>query len=204
MSQPVLRFEETDKTGMADLHNELCGLAEVSFSLRGSFPPTWVIGMRGRRIVIETAWDDDDEQMRSRDFICMMIHLLGCTAYSFASEAYAARLPSIKGESEADARKRADAMAEKRLSSLPEDHRDEIVWVMSHQKADQTMLFSKYLINSKRIGRMPFLGPRIDEDPWDRMEGRMTDLFRRKPHPEMMARAQAVAAAFFAKQSAGH
>lgn len=202
MSQPQIKFtEDTDKTSMADLHDLLCGLAEVSFSLRGASPPTWAIGMPGRRMVIETPWADEREQLASRDFVCMLIHLFDATAYTFASEGYAANMQGEKGESRAALNKRMDKMAERRLVNLPEDQRDEILFIVSHQRQPSEMLMSRYLINSKRQGRLPFLGPRLNEDSFDKMEGRMFDLFQRRPDPERMRRAAALAHAFFSERA---
>lgn len=202
MSQPQIKFtEDTDKTSMADLHDLVCGLAEVSFSLRGASPPTWAIGMPGRRIVIETPWADEREQLASRDFLCTLIHLFDATAYSFASEGYAATTKGGKDESIEDVRKRIDKMAERRLENLPVDQRDEILFIMSHQHDSKKMLMSRYLINSKRQGRLPFLGPRLDEDSFDTMEGRMMNLFQQQPDPERMRRATALAHAFFSERA---
>jgi hypothetical protein len=84
-------------------------------------------------------------------------------------------------ESVEDFDARSAAMTELGLDQLPPEHRDEILMIFTQDKHKSSRLMARYLINSKRRGRKPFLGPRIDDLEAAQMDGRMIELFDAPP-----------------------
>lgn len=177
-----LPFED-GVTALDALHRSTCAISEEMFKEDGAHPPAWYLLMRDGTVRgIITPWENDREQMASRELICLLVHAFKVQAYTFVTEAYVAVIRGEEGRTLTEEAIEAErAKKPPRLEDWPEAERDEILMVLT-TAADHETRHSKWLINSKGTerGRKPFLGVKVDEE-YKKLEGRMTDLFERTP-----------------------
>ena len=159
---------------MPGLHELAVGSAKATFLLHGKVPPTWLLEIAGRFVLIRTEWDSERDKDMASALLRGFMATLGVQRYAFVSEVYAAHYT-------------AGVRDDRLPSERPRSERDELLVIGSETATD--LLMSQFLITPRPKPAFPILGPRIDmaEDRQD-FTGRMFGMLKPAAETEALAK----------------
>jgi hypothetical protein len=177
MAAKVILRQSTNIDGEATmpvLHEMACAFAEEEFKLKGGVPFMWLMGAEDHVLWIETRWDSQVEKELMTRLIGATMQHFWITAYAFISEAWVTS-SHIYPEAE---KEKLTKRASRGLEHFPEQYRDDICMISSFNK-DGDARMTQYKVTVRQPLGPNFLGPRIDLELDQHMEGRMWNLLRK-------------------------
>lgn len=170
MMPRLYRQERGPDIAPADMHEQACAFIEELFGRKGEAPFLYILAVPGGRVWIECPWENDREKDIHTMLIIEMLKQFKATAYTFVSEAWMAVTTAKPGE-------KIDDANWVRPGDRPKNERDDVL-IVSTESRDGELIYTRYLVTIRPPGLgINYLGPRIDEPPYDKMSGRMVGLF---------------------------
>lgn len=176
------------------LHEMACQFGELQFRQKGGMASVWVMATGPSIAWIETDWQSSREKDVATFAMREMLEATGSQAYSFITEAWVA---SFEGLSDAERKHWMDFSNQRGLSALPPHLRDDILMVLSFDRAGGCSM-SQYIVQMRKGKGPNYLGPRIDANASDGLQwaGRMGNLFLPQcDNDEIVCEAEAAIAA---------
>jgi hypothetical protein len=157
------------------LHEIMCRFVENQFAQKGLIHPTWALSTRGFITWVETIWSNGTGKQVAAHAMRSFMRKTDVDSYSFACEAYTTSSFAIP---EAERERALDFAQKHGVASLPEEFRDDVVFITSFSK-NGPHLISDYKVTIRKRGGLNFLGPRVDQEKQlDEFQGIMWNLLR--------------------------